>query len=468
MKQDRVAKSSILIVDDIPGNIKILSEILKGSYKVIVATNGQKALEMVASQKIDLILLDIIMPSMDGYELCERLQANKKTAAIPVVFVSAQSEVVDETKGLALGAVDYITKPVSPAILKARVKTQLSLKKLRDSLEEQVALRTEELRASMLESRCSEHAKSEFIARMSHELRTPLNGVIAPLAMLINSENDLVDKKKLNSIYKSATSLLDLVNGILDFSELDREVSIVQEPFLLDDCLHDLREEWLPLASDKGLQFKLQAEQIHAPTACLGDVRRLRNILQQLLDNAVKFTDKGEVSLNVAPAGMFQHKMLFRFVVSDTGIGIDSTKIKSLFQPFTQNEDSGTRSHGGIGLGLAITKRYVERLGGKLEIDSQRGKGSSYYFTLPFAIDGEHQATTASALSVSEVVDQLEKFANIVDSGFLDIDKFLSTNLHKWNTTPWKAELQAIVNMTNQFDDEGALQAIAVLKSKLS
>ncbi len=141
-------KARILIVDDTPANIKILSELLRGEYRLSVATSGQDALELVAEERPDLILLDIMMPDMDGYEVCQKLKTDAAMSRVPVIFVTAKNEIEDEARGLELGAVDYITKPISPSITLARVRNHLELKQVRDNLEDLVRERTKELRAS--------------------------------------------------------------------------------------------------------------------------------------------------------------------------------------------------------------------------------------------------------------------------------------------------------------------------------
>jgi signal transduction histidine kinase len=463
-----VGKAKIMIVDDVPGNIKTLSEILKDQYQIVMVTSGKLALKAVLSQTIELILLDIEMPDMDGYEVCKQLSIIPEAKDIPVIFVTSQNEAKDEARGLDFGAVDYITKPVVPSILKSRLKTQLSLKKLRDSLEEQVTIRTEELQRAMFEAQASERAKSEFIARVSHELRTPLNSIITPTSILMDRAVDTKDKEQLDLINKSAYSLLDLIKGILDFSEVENESTDTKEQFFLDIFLQDIKENWSSRVKKKGLVFVLKTQQLTSPTPCIGNIKNLKQAIDPLLDNAVKFSNSGEIVLSVTPIGMVKDSINYRFEISDSGIGIDPKHIKMLFDAFTQLESTGTRIHGGTGLGLAMAKRIVNRLGGKLEVQSELKKGSSFYFTIPITTDHQNKSDTQSPFDSAQIDTQLTELSLLVDNGFVDVDTFIAKLIHQWNSTPWSQDLQEIVSLINGFNADASLEAITALRKKLS
>jgi signal transduction histidine kinase len=319
----------------------------------------------------------------------------------------------------------------------------------------------------MEEAQISERAKSEFIARVSHELRTPLNSIITPASILMGRTQEPADKEQLSLIQKSASSLLGLIQGILDFSELKKESVESAEPFLLDVFLQSLEEKWSPKAEKKGLTFTLETDQLSSPTACIGSIQNLRQAIEPLIDNAIKFTDSGVVALSVDPIGMVKECITYRFKISDSGIGIDQKQMKMLFEPFTQLESTDTRRHGGTGLGLAMAKRVVDRLGGKMEVTSEIEKGSSFYFTIPITADYQNVPETESPLDPSEIEAQLTKLSEIVDMGFIDIEIFLLEHVNKWSVTPWKEELLKIVDLINSFDADGALQAIHELKVKL-
>ncbi|MBF0382608.1 MAG: response regulator [Magnetococcales bacterium] len=463
-----IAKSKILIVDDVPSNIKYLAEILKEEYQIILATSGREALETLAINSVDLILLDIVMPEIDGYEVCKRLQSQESTRNIPIIFVTIQNDETKESVGLNLGAVDFITKPVSPTILEARVKTHIALKKLRESLEEQVTIRTEELHSALLEAKSSEHVKSEFISRISHELRTPLNAIIAPTNLLRDHVSSPIGLKQLEQIQRSATDLLNIVGGLLDFSDIASDKPNTNKPFQLKSILHNLKVKWLPLTNDKDLSFNIYSDKIPTPDTYTGDPGRLTQILDQLLDNAFKFTESGKVSLNVVPEKLDDKKIVYRFEVSDTGIGIDSRIINNLLEPFTQKESSSTRKHGGVGIGLAIADRLIKRLGGELKVRSEIDKGSKFYFSASLSIDNNVEVAVDNKVEPIEIIEQLKELSRIVEFGFIDADKFIVSHAHIWKTTPWNNKLNEIVDKTKKYDTDGAIEDINFLINEIS
>jgi len=184
MTELKKKKHRILVVDDTAENIDVLISLLKSDYMLVAARSGEKALEMVAKNPPDLILLDIMMPDMDGYETCRHLKADEKTRLIPIIFVTAMSEAMDETKAFNLGAVDYVTKPFVPVVIKARIKMHLALKDYQNHLEDMVNDRTQQLEDAKTSAQAANMAKSEFLRNMSHELRTPLNGVLSASEMI--------------------------------------------------------------------------------------------------------------------------------------------------------------------------------------------------------------------------------------------------------------------------------------------
>lgn len=355
----------ILIVDDVPANIESLAAVFLDDYELTITTNGQDAVEIAVSEHPDLILLDIIMPKMNGYEVCETLKRNPITQDIPIIFITAKGDEQDEAKGLALGAVDYIPKPFSPAIVKARVKNHLELVMAKRTADE------------------ANRAKSAFLASMSHEIRTPLNGILGFAEIL--SKAPLTDKYRsfASIILNSGKGLLTVINDILDFSKIEAgHLALENFSFSLDNLITDAMALFSHNMSEKGLTLSLHQDP-SLPSHLVGDPNRLRQVLFNLLGNAVKFTNQGgEIHLSVTRMEQQGDLIGIHFTVQDTGIGIAPEDCRKLFQPFVQANTSTARKFGGTGLGLAICSRLVTLMGGEIELESRLGEGSTFGFSL--------------------------------------------------------------------------------------
>jgi DNA-binding response OmpR family regulator/anti-sigma regulatory factor (Ser/Thr protein kinase) len=410
--------ATILVVDDTPDSLALMSSLLRDKYKVKIANNGEKALQIAKSDTPpDLILLDIMMPKMDGYEVCERLKHDPATTNIPVIFLTAKGEMMDEQDGLELGAVDYITKPISPSIVLARVKNHLALKATADFLRDQnhfleleVSKRTNEVLASRevalrnLQLEEAGRMKSEFLANMSHELRTPLNAIIGFSEMLADGLlGDLSPRQKeaVSDIFTSGSHLLSLINDILDLSKVEAgkmtlELCALQPAMLVQAGMQVVREQ--------AMQHRLSL--IAEVADDLGEVwldeRKVKQILYNLLSNAVKFTPEGGKVRIVARRGARQFQSdgpledTLELVVSDTGIGISDDDQVRLFQPFTQIDSTLARRHEGTGLGLAMVKRLAELHGGGVALVSRPNQGSTFTVWLPWRTSDGKSAVLAA------------------------------------------------------------------------
>lgn len=364
-------RQTVMIVDDTPANIEILSESLGDDYELFFATSGADALELIRADKPDLILLDIMMPGMDGFELCGILKGDPATRDIPIIFVTAMIGEEEEIKGLELGAIDYLTKPISPHIVRARVKNHLELKRYRDLLE---TLAT-----------AAERAKKEFLRSVSHELRTPLTPIIGMTDLVLNNEEDDNKRKYLGMVQKSALRLLGIVEDLIETSRLEGEGGAPENrPFLLKPFLDMVALEADTMAAAKGLKFRA-ALHPDLPEAVVSDQGMLHKVLSMLLGNAVKFTPEGEVSLEVRPQEVAGEAML-QFAVADTGIGIEKADLERIFNDFTQSDGSITRSFPGLGLGLTLARRMTELLDGSIWAESAPGGGSVFQFQIPLVV----------------------------------------------------------------------------------
>jgi len=387
-------RARILVVDDTPSNLEILAELLSDEHQVITVLDGETALRMAFSEhKPDLVLLDVMMPGTDGYQVCSALKADPRTSAIPVIFVTARSEQGDEEHGFHLGAADYITKPFQPGTVKARVRTHLALYNHNRALEGLVAERTVELERARAEAERANRAKSVFLSNMSHELRTPLNGILGMTQLLTQGAQDEDQRTFLSYQQDSAARLLVLVNDLLELSDIEaRAVTLRPEEFALRPALEDFVALYRKQAQDKGLDFRLSMDP-SVPERLTADLPRVRQVLMNLMNNALRYTEKGEVSLGVtcwqdARVDLGQGGVpALCLTVADTGIGIAPEQCKMIFEPFVIGEDYLTKRFSGAGLGLSISKRLVEFMGGRIWLESEEGRGTVVSFTVPCPLD---------------------------------------------------------------------------------
>ena len=378
-------KPVLLIVDDTAEVLALTSQILMDEYTVKLANSGERALALASGGcQPDLILLDIMMPGMNGYTVCERLRADPRTERIPIIFLTAMSSDEDETRGLDLGAVDYVTKPISIPILKARVRNHLELKQARDRLRDQNTLLEQQVRERTLELATASAAKSQFLAHMSHELRTPLNAVLGLSELLAREPLAPGQLAMIQHIHEAGESLLTMIGDILDFSTIEAgQLRIEHQPFTLPPLLTQLETLLRAPAEAKGLRWVIP-DPPPATGTLMGDPLHLEQVLSHLIGNAIQFTGHGTVELGIEAWPETPRRVRLRFEVRDTGQGIAPELLEELFQPFRQGDASLTRAHGGIGLGLVISRRLVELMGGELGVISREGQGSTFWLEIPF------------------------------------------------------------------------------------
>lgn len=385
---------TVLVVDDSPENLHVVGALLSTDYRVLVASKGAQGIELAQRDpRPDLVLLDVMMPGMDGYTVLASLLENPATRNIPVVFLTALNAHEDEARGLRAGAVDYVTKPVQPEILLARVRSQVELHRARQALQRQnaelemrVAERTQALQQALQAAEAAAEAKAEFLANIGHELRTPMNGTLGMLSLLLDAGLS-EDQRSLAAVaHESASALMKVLNDILEFADADAgKITVAAVPFDPAALLQHLRGFFDTQARDKRLTLDLTADPT-LPATVIGDAAHVRQILVKLLDNALKFTAAGRVSLHVGVSECSAETVRLRFDIADAGIGIAPELAKTLFQPFSQADGSMTRKFGGVGLGLAIAHRITKLLNGTIAYLPRAEGGSLFRVELPFAL----------------------------------------------------------------------------------
>ncbi len=503
---------SVLIVDDNPNNLFTLEALLDEhlGVEVVQASSGMAGLAVLLERPVDVIILDVQMPGLDGFETANMIKQRKRDANVPIIFLTAAAKrEEDVAEGFGLGAVDYLFKPVDERQLINKLKgyfraidqerqkqraLEANLSATSDELADSEALNQrilsavpqglvvvqadrivlvndgfrrmfeglfetergrpvseilerlslpttlqekirrreafsrheleveqvgsgslkliiqvdgipfddkilivisnvteqklieQQLAKSMTEAQAANRAKSQFLANMSHEFRTPLNGILG-LAELIGNHHLLPSQMEhLQLLSRSGERLLRLVDDVLDISQVEAgAVRLRQERFDLSELLSDLMDLYGHTARSKGLEFSLDSN-LRGATWLRADADRVRQILVNLLGNAIKFTEAGRIVLRCQAHERSGATRTIRFEVEDTGIGIGPERAHHLFERFSQVDDSNTRAFGGTGLGLAISKEICELMGGTIGLDSPETRGSLFWVELPFQV----------------------------------------------------------------------------------
>lgn len=389
----------ILIVDDVSQNLQVLGEMVeREGYKTTFALSGKQALKRVETAHPDLILLDLMMPEMNGVEVCKTLKTNPDLCDIPIVFLTGSNELNNLLQAFNVGAADYITKPFRPEEVMVRIKTQLNNQMLKKKLEEQnkqlkveIELRRrveEQLQQAKESAESANRIKSIFLSNMSHELRTPLNAIFGFAQLMQVGSNLTPDQQKnLNIIRKSGEHLLNLINDVLNLSKIEAgRITVNQTDFDLIEMLWEMEEMFRLKANEKCLDLELVLES-DVPRLIVSDRTKLRQVLINLIGNAIKFTNEGGVSLRVRSiiGNGEDTNYLLHFEVEDTGVGIASDELNNIFQPFVQSE-AGFAAPEGTGLGLTISRKYIQLLGGDISVKSQLGWGTTFQFQIPVTL----------------------------------------------------------------------------------
>jgi two-component system sensor histidine kinase/response regulator len=357
-------RGTILVVDDVSQNIQLLASILsEAGFKVRFATNGLEALEIHQNSTLDLILLDIMMPVMDGYEAITKIRDQEKNGNVPIIFLTAKNDTEDLVQGFKLGAVDYITKPFNKEELLARVETQIRLRSQEQALRDLL------------------YSKDRFMSLVSHDLRGPLSGLTRLASLTYEQWDDFPDEKRkefLAAIHSASQSSLTLLENLLSLSLFQQDnLKFDPEPILVYELCQEIQEIMQFLFQQKSIQFDLEVKAEHMVQA---DRAMVQTVMRNLLSNALKFTPNGG-RISIRSEGE-SDKLVIQ--VQDTGVGIKPEVLPNLFSGDKSYTSLGTNREKGTGFGLKLCKDLVEHNHGEIWVESIRGEGSSFYFSLPW------------------------------------------------------------------------------------
>ncbi len=357
----------ILIVDDIPTNIQVLGSVLrKAGYEVAFTDNGQDAINKAKANRYDLFLLDIMMPNMDGFEVCSILKKMPESKEIPIIFLTAKTDSESLIKGFELGAVDYLTKPFKASELLARVKTHIWLK-----------YTTEELTKSNA-------VKDKLFSIIAHDLRGPVGNLGAALEVLVENL-DTFDKEALSEILidlkNSASRTNELLQSLLKWARSQNNtIEFLPAPQNLNNIIQENSDLLQGTASQKQITITTELDE---DISVIADVNMLKTIFRNLLSNAIKFSRiNSQIIVKAKKTGSFA-----KISVKDFGVGIKPENIEKLLTTGEYFSTFGTANEKGTGLGLNLCKDFIERNGGEISIESTEGKGTEVIFTLPVSAE---------------------------------------------------------------------------------
>lgn len=368
-------KGTLLVVDDVPANLSILSEFLgEAGFKVLVAQDGKRAIEKARHVHPNLILLDVMMPGMDGFETCRHLKSQPNTKDIPIIFMTAMADTVDKVKGFSLGAADYITKPIQYEEVLARINTHLQISALQQVLQ----AHTIELKQRNLELEA-------FSRTVAHDLKNPLNLVINYTeAVLENCPTgtplDDESSQNLQLVMQAGRKMVNIIDALLLLAGVSKQQKIVKQPLDMSQILSQVRQQRLNY-----LFKEYQGDMVLPDTwpVAYGYAPWIEEVWANYLSNALKY---GGQPPRLELGATATSDEMIRFWVRDNGPGLSAEAQVQLFTPFTRLHQNRAEGHG---LGLSIVRQIVEKLGGQVGVESTQGEGSLFYFSLPTQGDTE-------------------------------------------------------------------------------
>ncbi|MBD2188674.1 hybrid sensor histidine kinase/response regulator [Pseudanabaena mucicola] len=378
--------SCVLVVDDNPTNLSVLVNLLRDvGMRVLVATDGESAIDQISYIKPDLILLDVMMPGIDGFETCLRLKKDPDTAKIPIIFMTALSETVDKVRGLSIGAVDYITKPFEHEEVLVRIRTHLTLAKQRATIESQ----NQDLQVEICDRKRAEEALTIFLHAVSHDLRNPVTGLLMVLNNLTQTSNYegniVLPKDTLERMRQSGERQLTLINSLLESHVNDvHGIVIHQQPTTIRDIIQSAIDDMQPLLDKEETATHVQISD-DLPLAFV-DSAHVCRVFQNLIANAIKHNPP---QLNLTISAQLNKDNMLLCAVTDDGIGMTKEQSEDLFELYSHGKSHNklNRRSLSLGLGLYICRQIVQAHGGQITVTSESQVGSTFWFTLPINLE---------------------------------------------------------------------------------
>ncbi|MCL2210235.1 MAG: response regulator [Treponema sp.] len=393
-------QETIYVVDDSTMNLNIAKSVLEEHYQVFALSSAMKMFASLEKIVPDLILLDIVMPEMDGFEALKLLKT--KHADIPVIFLTSSTDAAVEARGFQMGVIDFITKPFSAPVLVNRIKKHLERTQ---QLQENKKLLLE-IEQKRREADNANKAKSSFLSRMSHEIRTPMNAILGIAEIQLQEESlELKIREAFERIYASGDLLLGIINDILDLSKIEAgRMELVTGKYEIASLISDAAQLNMMRIGSKPISFELKIDE-HLPAVMMGDELRVKQILNNILSNAFKYTASGTVTLNISAQASTCHENEILLIISviDTGQGMSKEQVSKLFDEYSRFNQEANRATEGTGLGMSIMRDLVNLMKGSISIKSEPGHGSAFTVCLP-------QGKCGSEELGKEMAENLHKF----------------------------------------------------------
>lgn len=371
----------VIVVDDDPLILSLISDILKHhNYNVRAYSNAEEAWHSYQEEPVHFVVADLVLPGMSGIELVQKIRAHEFGDYSYLLVITVRNQPEDLQEVLHAGADDYLTKPVDLDLVNIRLtiaRQQIKQLLLRNQIEKQLI-------ESKGMAEAANRTKSQFMSIMTHELRTPLNAIVGFNDLLSQTTQlDQEQQSYCHAIHDATDKLLELVCDIMDYSQLELgKANLLSIPFDLELCIQEAVDSCINEANKKQLDILIDYHP-KLPTRFLGDPKRIRRALQHLINNAIKFTQQGEVLVSAMECARRGNAVYVCLTVNDTGIGIAEEQHQAIFNDFTQVDNSLHREHDGTGIGLAVTQRLIQSMGGDINVESDLGKGSNFTINLP-------------------------------------------------------------------------------------